>query len=188
MGGSSASRGTEALHVSATRSKHSVDRPNSLEVAARKLPTTAADVSTPGGLKKRLSCVASPFVTSFYPKPGSQSIFIAVIRVIGSKHLVSLKNVRFDEVGGRLQGAPMIYKEIEWLCGDPTPLRKKVEDYGSAASAFLSLKKAASSCRHPNDITKENALCIEQIDLGHSRLVMVRANFDGSTEKLKGVE
>jgi len=37
----------------------------------------------------------------------------------------------------------MIYKGIERICGDPTPLRKKLEDYESAVSAFLSLKKAA---------------------------------------------
>jgi len=30
----------------------------------------------------------------------------------------------------------MIYKGIERLCGDSTPLRKKVEGCGSAVSAF----------------------------------------------------
>lgn len=35
--GSSASRGTEALHASATESQHSVDGPNPLEVATRAL-------------------------------------------------------------------------------------------------------------------------------------------------------
>ena len=81
----------------------------------------------------------------------------------------------------------MIYKGIERLCGDPTPLKKRVEDYGSAVSAFLSLKKAASSCRHPNDVAKEKALCTEQVDLARSRLATARADLSAVTGKLKGV-
>jgi len=63
-----------------------------------------------------------------------------------------LKNAKFNEVEAKIQGASMIYKGIERLCGDPNSLRKKVEDYGSAVSAFLSLKKAASTCRHQHDV------------------------------------
>ena len=66
-------------------------------------------------------------------------------------------------------------------------MKKKVEDYGSAVSAFLSLKKAASSCRHPDDVTKEKALCTEQVDLVRSRLATARADLSAVTEKLKGV-
>jgi len=73
-------------------------------------------------------------------------------------------------------------------CGDSNPLRKKVEDYGSAISAFLSLKKVASLCHHPNNVVKEKALGTEQVDLARSHLAMVRANLDASVEKLKGVE
>ena len=51
-----ASRGTEALRASATQSHHSVDGPNSLEVATRGLLFADADVGTSEGLKGRLSC------------------------------------------------------------------------------------------------------------------------------------
>ena len=54
-------------------------------------------------------------------------------------------------------------------------------------SAFLSLKKAASSCRHPDDVAKEKALCTKQVDLAHSRLTTASADLDAMTEKLKGV-
>lgn len=83
----------------------------------------------------------------------------------------------------------MIYKGIERLCGDPTPLKKKVEDYGSAMSAYLSLKKAASSCCHLDDVVKvkEKAMCTEQVDLARSRLATVRADLGAVTEKIKGV-
>ena len=60
---------------------------------------------------------------------------------MGSEYLIIVKSAEFDEVKGRLQGAPRISKGIERLCGDLTPLRKKVEDYGSAVSAFSSLRK-----------------------------------------------
>jgi len=106
------------LCASVTQSYHSINGPNSLEVATRGLLSTDADVSTPGGPKGRLSCVATPSTTSFCPEPSSQSIFTATIRVMGSEYLSSLKNAKFDEVEGKLQGAPMIYKGIEWLCGD----------------------------------------------------------------------
>jgi len=54
-------------------------------------------------------------------------------------------------------------------------------------SAFLSLKKAASSCRHPDDVAKEKALCTEQVDLARSHLATARADLSAVTEKLKGV-
>jgi len=184
---SSASRETEALRASATRSHHLVDGPNSLEVATTGLWSADADVGTLEGPKGKLSYAAAPSTTSFCPRPGFQSIFTTAIQAIGSEYLTSLKNVKFEEVEGKLQSAPMIYKGIERLHRDPTPLKKKVEDYGSAVSAFLSLKKAASSCRHPDDVAKEKALCTEQVDLVRSRLVTVRADLSAVTEKLKGV-
>ena len=84
---------------------------------------------------------------------------------MGSEYLTNLKNIKFKEVEGKLQSATTIYKGIERLRGDPTPLKKKMEDYGSAVSAFLSLKKAASSCRHLDDVAKEKAFCTKQVDL-----------------------
>jgi len=111
------------LHVSATQSQHSVNGPNSVEVATRGLLSVDADVGTPRGLKGRPSCVAAPFTTSFCPGPDSQNIFTAAIQVMGSEYLTSLKNAKFDEVEEKIQGAPMIYKGIEQLCGDSTPLR-----------------------------------------------------------------
>ena len=60
---------------------------------------------------------------------------------MGYEYLTNLKSAKFDGVETKIQGASMVYKGIERLCGDPNPSRKKVEDYGSALSAFLSLKK-----------------------------------------------
>ena len=48
--------------------------------------------------------------------------------------MAALKKAGLDAVEAKIQEAPMIYKGIEQLCGDPTPLQKKVEDYGSAVS------------------------------------------------------
>jgi len=36
--------------------------------------------------------------------------------------------VNFDAVEVKIREASMIYKGIEQLCGDPTPLEKRVED------------------------------------------------------------
>jgi len=107
---------------------------------------------------------------------------------MGSEYLTSLKNVKFDEVKGRLQVAPMIYQGIERLYVDPSHLRKKVEDYDSVVSAFLSLKKTAFLCHHPDDVAKEKALCTEQVDRACSHLAKVRADLGALMEKLKGVE
>jgi len=107
---------------------------------------------------------------------------------MGSEYLTSLKNAKFDELEGRLQGTQMIYKGIKRICRDPTPLRKNVEDYRSAISAFSSLKKVASSCHYSDDVAKEKALCTEQINLVRSRLAMIRTDLGASMEKLKGVE
>ena len=100
--GSSASRGTEALHASATQSRHLVDGPNSLEAATRGLLSTSANVGTPGGSKGRPSYVVAPSITSFCPGPGFESIFTAAIRVMGFEYLIGLMNAKFDKVQGRL--------------------------------------------------------------------------------------
>jgi len=113
--GSSASRGTVALRTSATQSHHSVDGPNSLEVATRGIRSADTDVGTSGGPKGKLSCAAAPSTTCFYPGPGSQNIFTVAIRVMGSQYLTCLKNGKFEEVEGKLQSAPMIYKGIKRL-------------------------------------------------------------------------
>ena len=175
------------MRTPATQSHHSVDGPNSLEVATRGLLSADTDVGTPGVSKGKLSYAVAPCTTSFCPGPDSQSIFTTAIRVMGSEYLTSLKNVKFEEVEGKLQSAPMIYKGIKQLCRDPSPLKKKVEDYGNTVSAFLSLKKAASSCRHPNGMAKEKVLCTEQVDLARSHLATARVDLSAVTEKLKGV-
>jgi len=64
-------------------------------------------------------------------------------------------------------------------------LRKKVEDYGSIVSAFLSLKKTSSMCYHPNDVGKEKAMCAKQVKLVQSYLAMARADLDALIEKHK---
>jgi len=71
---------------------------------------------------------------------------------MGFEYLADLKKVDLDVVEAMIQDAPMIYKGIVRLCGDQTPLWKKVEDYRSAVAAYMSLKKAASVCRHPTVI------------------------------------
>jgi len=68
---------------------------------------------------------------------------------MGSEYLATLKKDYLDAVEAEIQEAPMIYKGIERLCRDSTSLRKRVKDYWSVVSAYWSLKKAASLCRHP---------------------------------------
>jgi len=53
-----------------------------------------------------------------------------------------LKNAPFDEVSKVYEGAPMMYKSIERLNGDPTPLKKLADDYVSGVSAYLALRQA----------------------------------------------
>jgi len=81
----------------------------------------------------------------------------------------------------------MIYKGIKRLCGDPTPLRKKVEDYGSAVSTYLSLKKVASSCPHPIVVRQQKATYVEQVELTQSYLTMVHTNLDTLHERHRSV-
>jgi len=77
----------------------------------------------------------------------------------------------------------MIYKGIERLYADSTPLRKKVEDYGSVVSAYLSLKKATSLYCHLIDVGKERATCTKQVELKESHLAMVRADLDALQQR-----
>jgi len=58
-----------------------------------------------------------------------------------------------------------------------------VEDYESALSAYLSLKKFASLCRHPTDVGQEKVACIEQVELAQSYLDMVFTNLDALQER-----
>jgi len=81
---------------------------------------------------------------------------------MGSKYFTSLKTVNFDEVEAKIQEASLIYKGIEQLCEDLNPLRKKVKDYGSVVSAFLSLKKTASMCHHLDNVEKVKACALSR--------------------------
>ena len=71
---------------------------------------------------------------------------MAVIQVMVYEYLEDLEGADRDAMEAKIQEVHMIYNGIVWLCCDPTPLRKKEEDYGSAVSAYLSLKKATSLC------------------------------------------
>jgi len=92
---------------------------------------------------------------------------------MGSKYLAAWKKADLNAVEAKIQDTPMIYKGIEPICGDLTPLRKKVEDYRSAISTYLSLKKDASLCRHPIVIRQQKVACIEEVELAQSHLPMV---------------
>jgi len=84
---------------------------------------------------------------------------------MGSKYLVALKKDDLDVVEAKIQEHPMIYKGIERLCGDSTLLQKKVEDYGSAVTAYLSLKKATSLCYHSTVVRQQKTACTERLSL-----------------------
>jgi len=62
-----------------------------------------------------------------------------------------------------------------------------VEDYGSAISTYLSLKKAASQCRHPIVVGQEKTACAEEIELAQSHLAMVHTNLDALQERHRGI-
>ena len=72
----------------------------------------------------------------------------------------------------------MIYKGIERLCGDPTPLQKKVKDYRSTVSAYLSLKKATSLCCHLTIVGEQKVVCTKQVELAQFHLAMACTDLD----------
>ena len=79
--------------------------------------------------------------------------------MVGSKYLAALKKVDLNVVEAKIQEAPMIYKGIKQLCGDSTPLLKKMEDYGTVVSSYLTLKKCASLCRYPTVVRQQKTAC-----------------------------
>ena len=81
----------------------------------------------------------------------------------------------------------MMYKSIERLNGDPTPLKKLVDDYVSGVSAYLALRQAALMLRHPDDLSKEKSACTDQLNQIKSHLVAVQGELDVIQEKHKGV-
>jgi len=89
---------------------------------------------------KGKSTVAVVSATSFRPGPASQNIIIQGIWTIGFGYLNALKNASFDDVSKVYEGAPTMYKSIEWLNRDPNPLKKLVHDYVSGVSAYLALR------------------------------------------------
>ena len=74
---------------------------------------------------------------------------------------MTVENYKFDEVETKIHEASLMYKGINRHYGDPNPFRKKVEDYGSDAPAFLSLRKVASLCHHPKNKVNEKIMCFE---------------------------
>jgi len=66
-------------------------------------------------------------------------------------------------------------------------LKKRVEDYGSAVFAYLSLKKTASLFHHPTVVGQEKTTCAEEIELAQSHLAMDRTDLDALQERHKSV-
>jgi len=156
---------TASLHDSPTLSQHSVQGPTSLEVAAGRLSSVDSPIAIPrltGGQSSR--SIALP-ATSFFTGLGTQGIIKAAMQVMGSEYLDALKKADLDVVEAKIQEGSMIYKGIERLSRDLTPLRKKVEDYGSAVSSYLCLKKAASLCCHLTVVGQQKTACIEEVEL-----------------------
>jgi len=60
---------------------------------------------------------------------------------------------------------------------------EKVEDYGSAVPTYLSLKKAASLCRHPTVVVQQKIACTEEVELAQSHLAMVRIKLNALQER-----
>jgi len=71
------------------------------------------------------------------------------------------------------ESAPMMYKSIEHLNGDPNPLRKLVDDYVSSVSAYLALRQTALTLLGLNDLDKEKTAYIEQVNQAQSHLIAV---------------
>jgi len=45
------------------------------------------------------------------------------------------------------------------------PFAENMEDYGSAISAYLSLKEATSLCHHPAVVGQQKVTCTEEVEL-----------------------
>ena len=80
----------------------------------------------------------------------------------------------------------MIYKGINLLCSDPTPLRKRVDDYKTAVSAYLSLKKIAPLCHHLT-CGEQKTACTEQVELAQSQLTMAGTDLDVLQERHRSI-
>ena len=80
----------------------------------------------------------------------------------------------------------MIYKGINLLCSDPTPLRKRVDDYKTVVSAYLSLKKIAPLCHHPT-CGEQKTACTEQVELAQSQLTMAGIDLNVLHERHRSI-
>ena len=58
-----------------------------------------------------------------------------------------------------------------------------MENYKSAVSAYLSLKKYASLCHHSTVVGQQKTACTEEVKLGQSHLAMVHTELDASQER-----
>jgi len=61
--------------------------------------------------------------------------------------------------------------------------RVLLEDYGSAVSAYLSLKKTTSLCFHPTVVGLQKSACAEEVDLAQTHIAMVHTNLDALQER-----
>lgn len=153
-------KGTEALHSSPTSIQHSIDELNSLKVAIRRSPTVGTNTAIPRVTKAGLACIVAP-PTSCHPSPSTHVIFTITAWIMIFEYLTALKKYRIWWHETKIDEASITYKGMEWLCGHPSPLQKKVKDYVSVASTFLTLRKIISLCHYPKDVGKEKAMYTE---------------------------
>jgi len=101
--------------------------------------------------------------------------------------LNALKNASFDKVSKLYESTPMMYKSIERINGDPNPLRKLVDDYVSSISAYLALKQAALTLLHLDDLGKEKAACVKEVNQVQPHLITMHEELDPIKGKHKSV-
>jgi len=179
------SKGAKTFPTSATHIENSVEGPTSLQLAAKRM-STVIENNTSHEVVRGKSMVVVVAATFFRLGPVAQSIITCGVWSIGSGYLNALKNASFDKVAKVYKSAPMMYKSIECLNGDPNPLRKLVDDYVSSISAYLALTQAALTLSHPDELDKEKTTCIEQVNQAQPHLIAVQEELAIVKGKHKG--
>ena len=106
--------------MSPTTSQHLLEVSASLEMRTRRLSSVDSLTIIIGVTRMQSARICFPAI--FCLGVRAESIIAATIWVMEFEHLTTLKIMDLDAIEAKILEASMIYKGIERLCRDPTPI------------------------------------------------------------------
>ncbi|KAK9664997.1 hypothetical protein RND81_14G083000 [Saponaria officinalis] len=147
-----------AINLSPSTSQRSISGPHSVEVAARLMLQDQKEVFDTTTSPPQKKHVPAPSEITVVPETAVKGILERGLMMATTGLLKTMKEAAFADVEKIAREAPLVYRCVKHLKGNPTRLQEKIESYSAVVKAFCLLEEATSERQRCDDINREIAL------------------------------